>query len=180
MTPLCSQSLENGRRCNAPAITGSRFCRHHDPQRPARPVVEEKACETEPLVLPTILDKQSALAALNLVVQALAEGRTKCSVAQTLLSAIKFAARLIHEIAEAGETVSPAASYSRPKAAPLAAPNDRSKPPLAFNPARRFNGTSPAYSSEVDSGTDRMIKEILAQSHQLAKTQELTAKNQML
>ena len=169
MTPNCSQPLSNGQRCSAPAINGSKFCRHHDPQRPPRPV-EEKTRETEPLALPPLLDKPSILAALNEVLHALAEGRIKRSAADTLLSGIKLAHRLLNEIAEAGETVLPVTGCSQPKPVALAASSDRPKPDT-FNPARRYTQHSPAYSPDVDPDTARIVKELLAQSHELAKSQ---------
>src|SRR3954467_10426091 len=66
-----------------------------------------KSTEAEPLYLPPLVDKQSMLVALNLVVRALGERRIKCSVAGTLLSAIKFADRLVTEIQDAGLSVYP-------------------------------------------------------------------------
>jgi len=168
MTPKCFQTLDNGQRCSALAIHGSKFCRHHNAQRAARPA-QEKASDTESLNLPQVLDRASALAALNMVVQALSDGRTKRSVAQTLLSAIKFGAQLIKEMAEAGETVRPVASYSQPRSIALAASGDRPRTE-AFNPALRY--PEPASASGVDPATARMLKEILSQSHELATTRQ--------
>jgi hypothetical protein len=85
MSPNCTQSLENGKSCNAPAMNGSKFCRHHDPQRPPRPAKEESR-ESETLVLPSLEDKYSILLALDEIIHALAEGRIKRSVASTLIS----------------------------------------------------------------------------------------------
>lgn len=96
MTPQCSQALDTGNQYNAPAINGSEFCRHHDPQRPRKEAKDETS-ETESIVLPPILDNYSILIAVNEVVQALTEGRIKRSVADTLLSAIKLAVRLVKE-----------------------------------------------------------------------------------
>jgi hypothetical protein len=107
MTPQCLQSLNNGEQCTAPAVNGSKFCRHHDPQRPHNEP-KEKSSETEPLILPPLLDKPSILVALNEVMMALAEGRIKRSVADTLLSIIKLGNRLLTEITEAGLEVYPA------------------------------------------------------------------------
>ena len=165
MIPKCYQQLDNGQRCSAPAAHGSKYCRHHDPQRPPRQI-EEETRENEALSLPPLVDKPSVLAALNEVVQALAERRIKRSVAETLLSAIKLANRLITEIAEAGLTVIPAADYQQPKPVALAASGDRPKAP--FNPALRY----PASHSDEDPSTARLVKELLAQSHQLAKSQK--------
>jgi hypothetical protein len=168
MAPRCYQSLDNGQRCNAPAILGSKFCRHHDEHAPkqARP----EARESEPLHLPSLVDKPSALAALNQVVQALGDGRIKRSVAQTLLSAIKLASHLITEIAEAGLSVIPAVRQFQPTGTlALAASGDR--PPTApFNPTRRY----PASPSSDDPSTDRLVRELLAQSYAIAQNQAKT------
>ena len=169
MPPKCFQSLSSGQRCSAPAINGSKYCRHHDPQRPPRQI-EEETRENEALSLPPLVDKPSVLAALNEVVQALAERRIKRSVAETLLSAIKLANRLLTEIAEAGLTVISAATQFRTPTVALAASGDRPKAP--FNPALRY----PASHSDEDPSTARLVKELLAQSHQLAKAKKLRAK----
>ena len=97
MSPNCTQSLQNGKSCNAPAMNGSSFCRHHDPQRPPRPVHEESR-ESESLVLPPLRDKYSILLALDEVIHALAEGRIKLSFAETLLSGIKLVSRIVNEV----------------------------------------------------------------------------------
>jgi len=99
--PQCLQALDNG-QCKAPAVDGSRFCRHHDPHRPKQGNAEAR--DTEPLDLPPLLDRPSMLVALNQVAQALAANRIKRSVAGTLLSCIKLASRLVTEIGEAGAT----------------------------------------------------------------------------
>ena len=104
--PQCLQALDNGRQCKAPAVDGSRFCRHHDPHRPKQGNAEAR--DTEPLDLPPLLDRPSMLVALNQVAQALAANRIKRSVAGTLLSCIKLASRLVTEIGEAGATGLPA------------------------------------------------------------------------
>jgi hypothetical protein len=101
MPTQCLQSLSNGQQCTASAINGTKFCRHHDPSRPHKET-KEKSSETEPLILPPLLDKPSVLLALNEVLLALGEGRIKRSVADTLLSIIKLANRLLTEITEAG------------------------------------------------------------------------------
>src|SRR5512146_166399 len=114
MTPQCIQAIANGQTCKAPAVNGSRFCRHHDlmarkeAELMAREESGSKSTDSEPLILPPLVDKPSILAALNVVLQALAEGRIKRSVADTLLSGIKLANRLVNEIAEAGLTPLPA------------------------------------------------------------------------
>ena len=166
MAPRCYQSFANGQRCNAPAIHGSKYCRHHDAQQSKQ---EPKASSQEaeqPLTLPSLVDRPSMLAAINLVLQALAEGRIKRSVAETLLSGIKFAHRLMNEIAEAGETIHPMAEYSQPRPVAIAASGDRPKADV-FNPARRYSEPS----SALDPDTARMVKEILAQSREMAASQ---------
>jgi hypothetical protein len=166
MIPKCFQSLENGQRCSAPAMQGSKYCRHHDPKRPLKPA-EEKSSDSEPLSLPPLLDKVSILTAVDHVVRALAEGCIKRSVAATLLSGIKLANRLVTEIAEAGENILPASNYAQPKPLALAASGDGPKPKAPFNPALRY----PPSQSSGDPSTDRLVREILAQSHDLARSQ---------
>ena len=175
MTPQCSQSLTNGQRCNAPAVNGSKFCRHHDPQRPLKPAKEESR-DSETLNLPPLLDKPSILIALNQVVHALAEGRVKRSVADTLLSSIKFANRLLNEIAEAGLSVFPDAGYDQPATVALAASGERPKAAAPFNPARRYpDRSSLAHSSDLDPSMTRFIQQAVAQSHELPRTQSMKA-----
>ena len=163
MSPNCSQSLDNGKPCNAPAVNGTKFCRHHDPQRTQRPS-QQKAPEHEPLTLPDINNKQCALVAINEIIQALASGRIRRSVAQTLLCAINSATRLMDQILEEGEagmtyeepqpqTIALAASGASREAASPIAPK---LPPHAFK-------------TEVDPSTARIVKELLAQSHQFPK-----------
>jgi hypothetical protein len=166
MIPKCYRSLENGQRCSAPAMQGSKYCRHHDPQRPAKPAAENSS-QSEHLALPPLIDKVSILTAVDMVVRALAEGCIKRSVAETLLSGIKLANRLISEIVEAGETMLPAENYAQPKPLALAASGDRPKAPAPFNPALRY----PASQSSGDPATDRLVREILAQSHEIARSQ---------
>jgi len=103
--PQCLQALDNG-QCKAPVVDGSKFCRHHDPQRPKQ--VSAEAGDIEPLDLPPLLDRPSMLVALNQVAQALAANRIKRSVAVTLLAYIKLASRLVTEIGEAGSPGLPA------------------------------------------------------------------------
>ena len=167
MTPNCLQNLDNGQRCSAPALNGSKFCRHHDPRRPPRSVCAESP-DTNPLLLPRILDKQSALVALNEVVQALAEGRIPCSLAQTMLSAIRFAARLINEIEAAGEVVQPVAGESRPGTIALAASGSPRRVTESVPKSSLFR----PHPAEVDPSTDRLVKELLAQSHEWSKVQK--------
>lgn len=156
MTPNCSQTHDNGKPCNAPAMIGSKFCRHHDPQRTQRPS-QQKAPEHEPLTLPDINNKQCALVAINEIIQALASGRIRRSVAQTLLSAINSATRLMDQILEEGEagmtyedplpqTIALAASAASREVASPVAPK---LPPRAFK-------------TDIDPSTARIVKELLA------------------
>jgi hypothetical protein len=175
MTPQCSQSLNSGQRCNAPAVNGSKFCRHHDPQRPLKPAREESR-DSEPLNLPPLLDKPSFLIALNTVIHALAEGRIKRSVAETLFCSIKFANRLLNEIAEAGLSVFPDAAYDEPATVALAASGDRPKAAAPFNPARLYSDRSSlAHASDLDPSMTRFIQQAVAHSHQPSRTQSMKA-----
>ncbi|MBS1802064.1 MAG: hypothetical protein JST28_01795 [Acidobacteria bacterium] len=179
MLRRCLHTIENGQRCNAPATDTSKYCRHHNPQSPARAAQET---ETEPIHLPLIVDRPSALAALNTVMQALGEGCIKRSAADTLLSAIKLAVRLIAEMAEAGETLSPATFALRPQ--PMPSPNHyqpaQTEDKLAIAMAAAgegrkpnpFSTAHPSSSFETDPATARMIKEILAQSRDFPRSQQ--------
>jgi len=182
MLRRCLQTLENGQRCNAPATETSKYCRHHDPQLPAKPAKEASA-EMEPLHLPLIIDRSSALTAVNIVLQAMGERRIKRPLAGTFLSGIKLASRVLTEMAEAHETLSPADMHrfrsmrssdrSQPArtddnlAIALAAA-DESRKPNPFSAAR----PSLAYQSDLDPDTARMVKEILAQSRDFPRTQQ--------
>jgi hypothetical protein len=189
MTPKCFQTLDNGQRCSAPAMHGSRYCRHHDAERLAR---QPKPDAPAPLILPPLLNKPSLLIAVNQVAQALAEDRIKRSVAHSLLSAIKLAARLLTEMAEAGltlhcdefaedtilhnlETARTNNHHSHDRhsddrlAIALAASGDHRK-------AGPFSASrSSAYPPE-DPATARLVKELMAQTHELARTQNQAAK----
>ena len=169
MTPECSQLLDNSRPCTAPAVHDSNHCRHHDPLRPRKHSLEESR-ESEPLSLPPLLDNPSILAALNQVVQALAQDRIKPSVARTLLSAIRFASRLVAEIAQEQRPLLPVAPAGDRNAIRsdhrLAASSDLRKPG-PFSTAR----SASSYQSDIDADTARMVKELVAQSHHLAGTQ---------
>jgi len=168
MAPRCYQSLDNGQRCSAPAIHGSRFCRHHDQQRTSKPATEKS--EMEPLALPPLLDKPSILAAVNIVVHALAEGRIKRSMAETLISAIKLANRLITEIAEAGLSDLATMDHVQPSPIALAASGtQRQSPngPRAFDPVHSH---STPFNDDPD--TARLVRELLAQSHELDQRQQ--------
>ena len=105
MLRRCLHTLENGQRCNAPATDTSKYCRHHDPQLPAKPASETGM---EPIALPLVINRPSALKAINIVLLAMGDGRLKRPVAGTFLSGLKLAAHVITEMAEAHETLSPA------------------------------------------------------------------------
>ena len=165
MTPNCSQSLDNGKPCNAPAMIGTKFCRHHDPQRPQR-LSQQKAPEHEPLTLPDINDKQCALVAINVIIQALASGRIRRSVAQTLLCAINSATRLMDQILEEGEA---GITYEDPLPQPIALAAAGASREVASPVAPKL--PLHAFKTEVDPSTARIVKELLAQTHQLAKAQ---------
>jgi hypothetical protein len=171
MAPRCYQSLDNGQRCSALAIHGSKFCSHHDLACPPKSA-KERSQESEPLMLPLLLDKPSTLAALNQVLQALGEGRIKRSVAETLLSGIKLAHRLITEIAEAGLSVFPATTQFRPTSVALAASSERPNPAAPFNPAHPSpDHSSSAQSSNLDPSTASLVRELVAKSHEAARSQ---------
>jgi len=120
-----------------------------------------------------------------MVLQASGEGRIKRSAAETFLSAIKLAIRLITEMAEAGETLSPAdftlrsqplRNFDRSQptrkddklAAALAA---AAKQPNPFTAAR----PSSALQSDIDPATARMVKEMLAQSRDFPRIERSRA-----
>lgn len=177
MTPQCSQPLTNGKTCSAPAVNGSRFCRHHNPQRPPRPVQEEPR-DNEPLILPALEDKYSVLVALDKIIHALAEGRIKRSVAETLLSGIKLVSRLVNELTEEGllapEMPQPArsAQISASPETQAAAGQEasRTSPPSGSNKAPSIFSAShrPFKESQMDPSTECLIRELVAQSQELA------------
>ena len=178
MTPNCSQSLSNGQRCSAPAMHGSKYCRHHDHEHSPKPI-QEKSPDSEPLALPPLTSKLSMLVAVDELVHALAEQRIKCSAADTLLSAIKLAHRILNELSDderaaiaraedkpypqrpqptswqpTGQVAMDIAASSRPrKASPFSAPH---RHPADF---------------DMDASTASFVRELMAQSHQLAAKQ---------
>lgn len=164
MTPQCLQSLDNGQQCTAPAISGSKFCRHHDPHRPQKEP-KEKSSETEPLILPPLLDKPSILVALNEVMLALAEGRIKRSVADTLLSIIKLANRLLTEIADAGLEVYPTRQPADHNAyVPTLLDDNNGAVALAASGNRRKGADTPTPAHQP---TDQYVEQLMAKSHEL-------------
>jgi len=202
MSTNCTHTLATGEACNAPAVSGTPFCRHHYPQlplkdpKPSPPVADN-------FTLPPIRDKACILAAIIEVLNAMADRRIKRSEAETFIHGLKFAARLMTEIDEecipsfpthqlhpaqsrstmpngaqshnhivAGQpalTTNKAArsDYNNGSVA-LPAFGDRRNAAGAFNPA----SLSHAHSSPLDPSTARIVKDILAQTHQLASTQK--------
>ena len=102
MSTRCLQALNNGEQCNAPAVNGTLFCRHHDPQREIDFEREEerqrKLRLSQPFALPSFHDKVGVLEAVKAVLNGLADRKIKRSEADTLLSGLKFAGKLITEI----------------------------------------------------------------------------------
>ena len=202
MSTQCTHTLATGEPCNAPAVSGTPFCRHHYPQlplkdpKPSPPVADN-------FTLPPIRDKACILAAIIEVLNAMADRRIKRSEAETFIHGLKFAARLMTEIDEecipsfpthqlhpaqsrstmpngaqshnhivAGQpalTTNKAArsDYNNGSVA-LPAFGDRRNAAGAFNPA----SLSHAHSSPLDPSTARIVKDILAQTHQLASSQK--------
>ena len=112
------------------------------------------------------------------IIHALAEGRIKRSVASTLISGIKVCSRLVSELIEEGllkpeepelaeSTKTPASPEPRlvPQmaAARSSSPSSSNKAPVAFRASHR-----PSAKPDIDSSTQRMIRELLAQSQQMA------------
>jgi hypothetical protein len=207
MSTNCTHTLATGEACNAPAVSGTPFCRHHYPQLPLKdpkpsPPVPEK------FELPPIRDKDSILAAIIEVLNAMADRRIKRSEAETFIRGLKFAARLMTEIDEEcipsfpthqlhpaqsrstmpnfapqqprNQTVAGQPALTTNKAArsdcsvALAAFGDCPKATSTFNPARRAGAPPlyPEHASSLDPSTARLVKGILAQSHQLASSQK--------
>lgn len=183
----CTHALASGQHCNAPALNGSAFCRHHGPRRPPRET-QEKAHQTAHLVLPLLHDKPSILAALNELIQALAHDRIKLSEATTLLSGIKLAARLIREIEAAAlaQSAGPNLSDSTlvqpaelEPGAPAQIPDGQKATAVHSKPrssaqtvthlaTSRDSRISPALSHTPPNRTDdQFIEQLIAKSHQL-------------
>lgn len=94
MSTQCTHTLNSGEQCNAPALNGTAFCRHHDPGRTHKPA-QPRHRESEPLELPDLCDKSAVLFSVNRVLQALAERRIKCSEAEVLINGLKLATKLM-------------------------------------------------------------------------------------
>ena len=132
---------------------------------------KDRSHDSEPLFLPSLLDKPSMLSAVNLVVHALAEGRIKRSVADTLLTAIKFANRLLNDIEEAGLSLYPAQNYPAQNypAQPGARPTGptKQKTPVSNSyitgaVALAASGNHPKTDNPLP---DRFLEEMMAQAH---------------
>jgi hypothetical protein len=112
------------------------------------------------------------LAALNQVLQALAAGRIKRAVAATLLSGIKLADRLLTDIDEAGETISPANGYLQPtRNEPAVRPQTgNSGASGAQTVARIAASQAPANrapaSKALQEPADSFVEKMMAQAHQ--------------
>jgi hypothetical protein len=100
----CLQSLDNGEQCKAPALDGSLFCRHHDPQREMDEERKMKLRQKQAFSLPEFYNKAGIVAAITAVLHAMADRRIKRSEADTFIHGLKFAAKLITELTEAGDT----------------------------------------------------------------------------
>ena len=140
-----------------------------DPNRPqpeprSQSNAKAKSDESEPLYLPPLLDKRSMLGALNMVVQALGERRIKRSVAETLLSAIKFADRLVTEIQDAGLSVYPTRQPGNHVANPTGPTKQTpvSDRYITGAVALAASGNHPKTGNPLP---DRFIEELLAQAH---------------
>jgi len=166
MASQCLQSQLNGQRCTSPAIPGSRFCRQHDQ---LRQVEEAEAMGKVPFQ--RLVDRRSILNAVNDVLLALAEDRIKRTVADTFLTGIRMASRTIKEMAEAGEAVTPSINYPQPKPVALPAHNVRPRAAEGFNPARLHPTPSSPQLSSPDPATSSMIRELVAQSQEMAARQ---------
>jgi hypothetical protein len=79
--------MSNGLTCKGIAMRGAAFCYHHG--RASRPVRHERPSEVR-IELPHLLDNESALAAINEVIQALGENRISNRRASTLLFGIQM------------------------------------------------------------------------------------------
>jgi len=104
----CLQALNNGQRCQAPAVNGTLFCRHHDPQPE---IEEERRLElrrTQPFSLPEFHDKAGIFVAISAVLHGVSDRKIKRSEAETYLLGLKFASRILTEMQQAGTSPFPA------------------------------------------------------------------------
>jgi len=104
------------------------------------------------------------LVALNLVFRALGERRIKRSVADTLLSAIKFANRLVTEIQDAGLSVYPTRQPGNhfPNPAGTTKPTPVSNSYITGAVALAASGNHPKTGNPLP---DRFVEELMAQAH---------------
>lgn len=108
MSRQCTHLLTPGQQCQAPAVTGSSFCRHHDPRKR---IEAAQQGESEPFVLPELEDSRSLLRAVNEVLHAMSERRIKRSEGGTLLFGLQLASKFMHEIETQGLSPLPPAGF---------------------------------------------------------------------
>jgi hypothetical protein len=145
MSTECTHTLSSGQKCQAPARTGSSFCHHHNPRTHLDPHPRETR-ESEPLILPPLLDKCAILVAVSEVIHAASERRIKCSEARTLLMALKFASRLMTEIDETSSSEFESRHYQEP--------TQQEPSPKSADPSRQNgNALTP---DELDEFTHRL------------------------
>ena len=95
MFTTCSHTHESGATCKSPAIRGTALCYHHTPRETIRRSPRRSSQSFE---LPVLESRNSILIATSEVLQRLAEGRIKRTEADTLLRALKMAARMVTEL----------------------------------------------------------------------------------
>ena len=176
MSRQCLQSLNNGQQCNAPAVNGTLFCRHHDPQREIELEKEDerkrKERQSRPFALPHFHDKVGVFAAVPAVLNGLSDRVIKRSEAQTYLFGLKFADRLMAEIEQTATGPSALPSEGHLIEPTPFVPDHGQKQPVPFNPARLYRDhASPARLYDSDPATDRLVRELMAQSHEMARNQ---------
>lgn len=153
MPTQCLQSLDNGEQCKAPAVLGSKFCRHHDPHRDLGEERKLKLRQKQPFTLPDFNDNAGIVAAVKAVLNALADRRIKRSEADTFIHGLKFSAKLMAEFGQAGGTFFPAFLGHPMEQPPLRADDDVWEPTLCD--IDEFNDT-------IQNGTpDELIGQIV-------------------
>ena len=100
----CLQSLMNGERCQAPAVNGTLFCRHHDPQKEIEYERKLKQRQTEPFQLPDFDDKRGLFVAIKSVLHAFSDRKIKRSEAETYLYGLKMADKVMTALDEAAHS----------------------------------------------------------------------------
>jgi len=176
MSKRCLQALNNGEQCNAPAVNGTLFCRHHDPQREIELEKEDerkrKERQSRPFALPHFHDKVGVFAAVTAVLNGLSDRVIKRSEAQTYLFGLKFADRLMAEIEQTATCPSALPSEGHLIEPTPFVSDHGQKQPVPFNPARLYRDhASPARLYDSDPATDRLVRELMAQSHEMARNQ---------